>query len=391
MLILPLKPGISYDLGTALGKWLDNNELHISFQPTNPLQFILPKPDFTSNDCRDDLLRLQSLRNVITNSILKPNSHKDCINEGILEECYEYHAVLLEFEKHGFPAVDDETTPLQIEWKSAFIPNQKEKHASLVWERCVIMYNISALLTQKAYNCSVTDRDSCKEAVGYCQQGASIVALLRELVSSQDYSLVDLCNSMLVFWEKYLLAEAQLFIYRMASFGNADNTKHSTLSFLAQSGYELFKSALTITHDPRLQSEIHDYVQEWGTYCKTVSMLCACKAQYHTSIVHRVSYEHGKEIARLRDCKSKLDKLQKFLKTIDYDTVVLNEKREVQILVPTVMDRLNEADRDNYKIYQETIPTTVPEIPSKQLSKTSASLPENMIVCKYNLFQGVSK
>ena len=82
MLILPLKPGVSYDLGNALGKWLDNGDIsELIHQPMNPLQFILPKPLYRSIDVRSELLLLQSLRNTITKHILKPNSHKSCLND----------------------------------------------------------------------------------------------------------------------------------------------------------------------------------------------------------------------------------------------------------------------------------------------------------------------
>lgn len=390
MLILPLKPGVSYDLGNALGRWLDNgNDIsELIHQPMNPLQFILPKPTYRSIDVRSELLLLQSLRTTITNHILKPNSHKSCLNDNILNDCYEYHAILLEFEKQGFPVIDDNTIPIELTWKGAYITTSKEKHSSLVWERSVIMYNIVSLLTYQINECPITDRQGCKDAIQYCQLGASILALLKELIISQDIITIDLSIGMITFWEKLLIAEAQYNIYRMVSLdNNIDNTKHNLLSSLAQTGYELYNDALQSTKDPRLQSEIHDYIDEYGTYCKTLSMILSIKLEFHSSVVYRLNYQYGNEIARLRECKNKCDSITKFIKTLSKDNVILYEKREMKLIIPMIVDRLNEADSDNLKIYREKIPITLPDIPSKQLAKISSSLPSNMIQTKIPLFE----
>lgn len=99
MLLLPLKPSVRYDLAAALAKWLDCDEQQVSFQPTHPLQLIVPKPEFRSAACRNELLRLQSLRNDVTDCFLKAYSHKHALEERALEDAAEYHAVLLEFER----------------------------------------------------------------------------------------------------------------------------------------------------------------------------------------------------------------------------------------------------------------------------------------------------
>lgn len=389
MLVLPLKPAVRYDLMSALATWLDDSDAHVSFQRlTNPLQFVLPKPEFDSVACRDDLLRLQGLRYSLSDVFLKPTSHKHAME--VLEDCYDYHAVLLEFEKRGFPTLDDELTGIRLIWKGAFAPSSsssQERHATLVWERACVTFNIVALLTDKIADCNVTDREECKQTVAYCQQGAGLLQYLKELVSSQDFATVDLSSAMLTFWEKYLMATAQTSIYRMASL--AADPKHTTLSVLAQSSYQLFNEALQATQDARLVSEVPSDATEWGGFCKAVSMLQAGKAEYHQSVTHRLAHEWGWEIARLQQCWTKLKACQDFCKTMDADGIVSYTKRECLAIMPVVKDRLHEADKDNHKIYQDTIPQTVADIQGKQLAKASQGLPESMIIPKKAAFVGL--
>ena len=120
-------------------------------------------------------MRLQALRNCLSDCLLKPNSHKSAMEEGALEDAHEYHAILLEFEKRGFPAVDDELTGIQLTWKGAWAP-QQEKHAHLVWDRANTVFNIAALLTARAAEANPNDRDACKQAVADSQAAASLLS-----------------------------------------------------------------------------------------------------------------------------------------------------------------------------------------------------------------------
>jgi hypothetical protein len=141
MLVLPLKPSVRYDLATALASWLDDSEAQVAFVPTNPLQLVVPKPEFSSAACGAELTRLQSLRNCLCDVLLKPQSHKHAIEERGIEDCFEYHAVLLEFEKRGFPTLDDDFNGIRIQWKGAFGDNKTEKHGCLIWDRACIIYS----------------------------------------------------------------------------------------------------------------------------------------------------------------------------------------------------------------------------------------------------------
>lgn len=387
MLVLPLKPAERYDIFTALAQWLDSDH-HISFEPRNPLQFILPKPEFCSVACRDELLLLQSLRNHISDALLKTGSHKSAVEEGALEDLEQYHAVLLEFEKRGFPTIDDSLTGIHLTWKSAW-EGRSETHASLVWERANTIYNIVALKTSRAATVfDPTERDSCKQAVSYYQSGAGLLALLRQLVEPEDYASVEFSNALLTFWESALLAQAQSCIYRMAAL--APNANHATLSVLAQSAHELFNDALNAAQDPRLVSEVPKPAQdEWAPFCKANSMLCGAKAEYHDAVVHRLDHKWGREIARLRVCREKLQACQDFCQSAHSATAVDYTLRECKAILAVVHDRLVEADRDNYKIYQDQIPKKLPPIQGKQLAKCAESLPDTMLRPSKPLFTTV--
>ena len=219
--------------------------------------------------------------------------------------------------------------------------------------------------------------------------GATLFNILKELVPSQDFATVDLSVAMLEFWERYLLAQAQTLIYRMVSLAPDSDTKHGTLAILAQSSFQLFAEALTASQDPRLQSEVADDVSEWACYCKAVCLLQAAKAAYHQSVVHRLAHQWGLEIARLKECLTKLETCRDFCQTVDENGVVGYTRRECLTILPVVRDRLHEADQDNYKIYQYEIPKELAEIPAKQLAKLNTGLPSNMLVPSRPVFVGL--
>jgi BRO1-like domain len=435
MLILPLKVSPRYDIRAVLSNWLDSNDneddaqheqsFHTLYGGANtpsaaPSLFLPPKPSYSSQQCAMELKRLQSVRNCITDGILQANSHALALEEQALRDCYEYHAILLEFEKRGFPVTENTSSSdkntLSITWKGAYSPVQKETHSTLVWERVCIIFNIVALLTfQVEHQCNTTDRDSCKTAVSYCQQGASLLSILRELCSSiastsssqNAFMTVDLSPSMLLFWEKLLIAEAQCYIYRMASLSpeaaessdrESIGRQHRTLAVLCQAAFDLWNDALAASQDPRLASELPRQVTLWGTYLKASSMLYIGRAMYHQSVVYRVEDEHGNEIAQLRECQEKLHACAEFTQSIvngssksedgalSAASVIDYTARECQAILPVVRDRLVAADRTNLQLYHHVLPKTVPSIPAKQLAKLNPELPSQMVVPQIPLF-----
>ena len=387
MLILPLKPAVRADVQNTLGTWLDSDDQQTSFESSNPLQFVVPKPEFGSAACRNDLVRLQSLRNCLSDTFLKAQSHKAALEENALPEAYEYHAALLEFEKRGFPTLDDAHNGLALTWKGAWPPHKSEQHATLLWDRACVTYNIVALLTAQAAECSLSDREACKRAVGLYQNAAGILSILCDFCASQDFATVDLSQAMLQFWLAYCMAEGQTYVYRMASL--AADAKHATLAYLAQAAFNLWNDALQKAKDPRLESEVTSDAKAWATYAKANALMASAKSQYHMAVVHRLAHAWGQELGRLKECIDKLNACQDFLKTVAGESVVDYTKRECNAICPVVKDRWTEAEKDNYNIYQDDVPKVNPEIPAKQLIKDSGGYIAPMLTTSRALFVGL--
>lgn len=176
----------------------------------------------------------------------------------------------------------------------------------------------------------------------------------------------------------------------MSLTGDEDAAKHKNLSALAQSAHHLYNTALTSTQDPRLASEISMVCNsEWAPFCKAQAMIHGAKAEYHQAVVHRMAGAWGKEISRLRACHDKLLACQEFCDTVEKEGVVGYILRESKAIRPVVYDRLVEVEKDNYKIYQDSVPKVLDEIPSKQLAKVKEQLPETMLITKKTLFTNV--
>ena len=463
MLIIPLKTSTRYCIKDDVVKWLDssaddhnqasgypraattstsNTAVAVVVPPPPSFDMVLQnqRPKLTSAQCYSELQRLQSVRNCIVDSILKSNSHPMALKENALRDCYEYHAILLQFEQHGFSdssAASTLTTqqPLvSIKWKGAYNSNEDETHSTLVWDRVCTMYNIAALLSYQIHHdysmtklSSVTDRDVFKLAIRDCQLCASILSILRELCTSISKSdtpffTIDLSPQLLSFWEKLFIAEAQHYIYRMASMNattitfdddiedkDAVGRQHRTCAVLSQAMYELYNDALTATKDPRLVSEIYDHIQSYGYYTKIISILSLGRANYHQSVVYHVNSEYGNEIAALRDCQIKLQQCIDFINqesssaksshskdkkkvndtaasttinTIDTSYLL----RECRTILSVVNDAIRTVDDMNLRIYHNVIPKSIPNIPSQQLAKINPILPNDMVVPQIPLF-----
>jgi hypothetical protein len=377
LLFMPLKVPPRHDLVQPLAQWLDG-DTQVGFENiTNPLQWVVPKPEFSSIECRSELLRLAALRNCLSENL--QDSHKAALEERGLEDCQEYHATLLEFEKRGFPTVEDETNGVALTWKGAFATMQQETHYSLVWDRACIIWNTAALQSFLAYEADLATKEGCKLAISQLQTGASNLALSRQLIESQDYSTVDLSNAMLSFWEKLLLAQAQMCIYKMANLGGSVR-QHTTLAYLIQAAAGLYNEALTLAQAPRLQSEVPKQSKDWGAYCKAQSLICQARAMFHLSIEHRMKQQHGPEIARLGQCVEQLKECQDFIKNAELTLP------EVEGLVQLARDRLTRSKHDNGTVYMDDVPRELPEIRAQNMVKTDLPLAPSMMVSKVPLF-----
>jgi hypothetical protein len=394
LLYMPLKVPPRHDLVQPLANWLDeqneNAEPPTGFGDTNdddgavPTQWMVPKPTFSSVECRSELLRLAALRNCLSEHL--QDSHKAALEEKSLEDCQDYHATLIEFERRGFPTVESEATEnIALTWRGAFATQQLETHHSLVWDRVGCLWNVAALQSYQAATAQdLSTKEGCKSAVSLLQSSASLLATLQELVgpSSEDYSTVDCSSAMLHFWETLLKAQAQYCIYKMANLGAVK--QHSTLAYLVQAAAGFYNDVLQLAQDPRLQSEVPKQSHEWATYAKAQSLVCQSRATFHCSIEHRLQQEHGLELARLSQCVLQLKECFDFWKSAGLDV------NGLQGLVQLARDRLEKARHDNDVIYLDDVPTTLPDIRSQSLVKSNLPLPPAMMQPKVSLFQWIN-
>ena len=377
-LVMPLKVPPRFDLVQPLATWLDG-DVQVDFQKiANPLQWVVPKPDMTSFDCRSELLRLAGLRNCLSESL--QDSHKAALQENALEDCYEYHAALLEFQKQGFPTLDDEQNGLNLCWKGAFALVQKETHHTLIWDRACTLWNAAALLSSKISTTDLSTKDGCKTAIACSQTASSILSTLQELVQSEDYSTADLSQPMLKFWQNVILAQGQECVYKMANLGDTVR-QHSTLAYLAEGACHLYNQALGYAQDPRLQSEVPRQSQDWGAHCKSTSMMLSAKAEFHLALEARQHSQWGLELKRLERC------IQKLVDCLEFGKTAGLQLQHVEQLWKLAKDRFTKASQDNHQIYQDRIPQDVPEaIRAQQLVKSDLPLPNELLVPKVPLF-----
>eukprot|EP00980_Cylindrotheca_fusiformis_P022956 scaffold9948_cov129-Cylindrotheca_fusiformis.AAC.24 len=374
--VLPLKVPVRHDLVKPLSAWLDSDEQGVSYgnDDDENLTWVVPKPAFRSTDCREEILRIAALRNDLSENL--KDSHKSSLESKSLEDCQEYHATLLEFEKQGFPTVDDENNGIALTWRGAFAARQEETHYSLVYDRACTMWNVAALQSSMASTADCSNKEGCKMAISLSQSAAGILATLKQLVEDSDYSTVDFSSSMISFWEKLLLAQGQLTIYKMCNLGTGK--QHTTLAFLVQAAASLYNEALALAREPRLQSEVPKQAQEWAVHCKNQSLICQSRSIFHMAIEHRMKQEHGLEIGRLRQSVQTLKEALDFAKTCDSQA----QLQEVEGLFKMARDRLMHAEEGNNTVYMDDVPKEMPEIRAQTMVKQNVPLPETMMLAK---------
>jgi BRO1-like domain len=338
------------------------------------MDFVSLKPNFHSIDCQKELTRLTSLRNCLCDAITKNESHRHAIDEFALQDCHEYHAALLAFEKKGFPT-RDEGSNLELTW-SAAVPPQKEKHGSLVWDRVCTLWNIAALESFLGAEQAV-DKEGRKQAVKHYQNASACMKYLQEALEGHAFETVDMRTSLLQFWENVMLAQAQIAAYDMAA---KTVDKHALLSYLAMGAVPVLNEALTHAKDPFLTSSLPKPIQEWAVECKAQSMILTARAEYHQAIVCREEKSWGHEIARLDKAQSHLKECIVFLKTSNMNAVA------AETLMRGVQDRMVEAVKDN-RLYGDQIPKDLPAIPTKMLATNDTQMPESMTTPRVSLFE----
>lgn len=378
MLVIPLKCSPRYDLREPLARWLDGNSS--TDNVANPLALISLRPDFKSHECRQELIRLASLRNCLSDSIMKPTSHKVSLEEMALQDCHEYHAALFEFIRRGFPTNNDESS-LSLTWKASVGP-QTETHGSLEWDRACTIWNIAALESYLA-SIQASDKQGRKQAVKHCSTAACMMRYLHDCIIPQhQFATVDLSIPSLLFWESYMLAQAQCAAYQVAQ--DSDSPNQAVLSYLAMGAVPLFNEALKQSKYPLLVSQLPAPTQEWSIICKSWSILMQAKAAHHQALAAQQAQSWGLELAWLKDSLQQFQACQAFIQSSgDLNSI----ERVIDGKIQTVSARLAQATRDNQTIYGEQIPTQLPTIAPKQLVKSDMpALPESMTKPKVPLF-----
>jgi hypothetical protein len=243
MLVIPLKITQRYDIDAALAEWLDSLQRNTggghrrsSSEGDDGKDSSIP-PDFMSAECRDDLSRLSALRDVISDALNSGTLDQSAKALRVLETFREYHAALTEFEKRGFPTVEDESSPLKLEWKSAF-SGTTEIHHHLVWERASVLWNIAALESYQASLQSCADKKGWSKQAYHLQAAASILKYLRtQLVPQYNFTSEEFSLPALQLWERIFLAQAQRATFEMAR--SSPKVRHLLLSRLAMGAVPL--------------------------------------------------------------------------------------------------------------------------------------------------------
>lgn len=338
------------------------------------MQYMSERPNLRSIDCHHDLTRLAALRNCLSDAITKSEAHKYALDEFALQDCHEYHAALLTFEKKGFPTLD-EASPLKLTWKAA-VPPQNEAHGSLVWDRACTLWNISALESFLAAQQGI-DKDGRKQAIKHYQNASACMRYLQDAIKGQTFETVDMNKSLLQFWEKAMLAKAQLAAYDMVA---TTPGKDGMLSYLAMGAVPVLNEALTHAKDPFVVSNLPKPIEKWAAECKADSMMLTARAEYHQSVVAREAQEWGKEIGRLAKAQYHFKECVDFMESSELDSAL------AETILRLVTDRKSLAEIDNNKYYLDEVPKEFPSILAKLLAKNDAEMPESMTTPKMPLF-----
>uniref|UniRef100_A0A7S1D1J9 BRO1 domain-containing protein n=1 Tax=Cyclophora tenuis TaxID=216820 RepID=A0A7S1D1J9_CYCTE len=369
MLIIPLKASTRCDLKAELIKWLDGPD---EDSLVNPMAYVSVRPDFKSKDCYKEIQRLASLRNCLSDAITIPNSHKHALDDFALKDSHEYHAALLQFEKHGFPTTD-EVSNLKLEWR-ACEGGTKECHGSLVWDRGCTLWNIGAL---ESFMASIQphDKEGRKLVVKHSQNASAAMVYLQSAVQGQTFEGVDLSLASIKFWEKAMLAQAQMAAYEMAS----SSSKHALQSYLAMGAVGLWNEALTLSQDPLLVSALPKLMLDAGVQCKAFSMMLAARAEYHQAMESRGAKDWGVEIARLETASDKIKECIDFYRKSDMEVA------QVEAIQRFIDDRKDRAIQEN-RLFGEEVPKSLPPIQAHVVVKSNAPMPESMTKTKIPMF-----
>lgn len=347
MLVVPLKTTSRYEINKPLTKWVDSNPDKLNRA-------------ITRSQCRKDLLRFSSLRNCLSSSVCTHYAHSNAIREQAMEDCMEYHAILIEGENLGFP-VEDEfgQTDLNVSWNCAFQRNgQKMKRSNIRYERICVLFNIAAFETYLATKVDFFSKPGLQSAIQRYNAAAGIMRHIRtELLPSKETqkTSLDLSRPCLEMCEKIALAQAQACVYEFSKYEFSNNV----LAKIAMGACELYGEAILVAEDRMIKTQMEEY-NSWMRNLKIQSATFRALAEYYQALIARESKSHGKELARLQ----LTDKLCE-------DGLEFGRSENLQALKRIVQERITAANKDNNEIYREVIPNprALPGLSSHRIAK----------------------
>jgi len=319
---------------------------HDMFPPLN--QYIQQNSTSHSSTVRQDLKRLSSIRNCIASNICKHYAHKSAIDDNVLRDCQEYHAMLMECERIGLPIKEDlGMSDLEISWECAFQRNgQLMIRSNIRHERICVLFNIAAL---ESYLGSIQDLNSKQglaKAVQKYNIAAGIVHLIRtQLLPKDPYPSLDLTPSCLAMCESILLAQAQACVYDMAR-STSIKPLPSLLAKLAMGAAEYYGEAVLHANDRMIQSQMEDY-RITLTKLKLQSACFRALSEFHESIKNRQEREFGNEIARLT-----------LTEQLCLDGLKIGKSEHLEVLKRVCKERNEVAKKDNSEIYRALVPNS---------------------------------
>ena len=397
LLCIPLKTTRRYDIGLPLANWVDSTH-----------------PHYKSSDCRDDLLRLSSLRNCLSGSISTPHGHPAALSDRAAEDLAEYHACLLAAERRGFPTLDDDlvgATQLKSSWNCAFGEEKPVTRSNLRYERSCALFDVAAL---HSFRASSEDHRNSKEGRSralkrYGKAAATLAHLRTELMlgeSADRNPSADLTEPCLLMFECSMKAQGQLGFYEAAA--ARPEPMHALLAKLATGAADLYGEALKHSQDLVLRARVPVASSGWGAHLKTMSMLFRARAERHEAEACWLRQEYGLEITRLRNASFMCDEAAKFQKEAEATNpgsaggvVWILEggmglaSHEIDWLRRMVRQRRELAERDNDTVYSDKVPdiSDLPSIPGQSMMTTLPPLDEELepSMLQRPIFVGLAK
>ena len=355
MLTLPARRCPHFDLQSALMSWLDSAGA---------------KTDIEAAEVMDDLQRLDALRAQIS------------LDATAVQVLYEYHACLVECQNKNFPPEDCEM--LSLEWIGAF-HGDSQVHSQLALERASVLWNVAAMESAAASMANLTDKRALSKAVQQWQLAASLMRHVSLLVADRSAPGMDMSSNTLLFWEKVLLAQAQMCGYYMAGAGG--KPKHLLLAKLATAAVPLLTEAAEAC---RALNGMYD-TRSWMLYVRGWSFLMAAKAEHHESFTSNAKSNWGIELARLEKALTLAQACQEVIDASIGIHLPLHLVQSLDQLVTVLTERYQQAQRDNDAIHHEAIPSPleVREIRGELLAKGTQPLPVGLMKLKIPMFKNL--